>query len=388
MRSGVSASPHVSESTQPVDIRIRGFVPNKPAIVRVEARDASGRRWVATASYETNKHGNIDTATFPALSGSYSGVWAMGLVATMQPKPAPRADVSFRWPDGRRQPFQVTAVQGAKRFALTIERELGDVSLLRANTTVRHDGFLGAYYAPAAERHHEALLVFGGSEGGLASRQMAASFAANGYPALALAYFGAPGLPQTLTDVPLEYFVRALRWLEAQPQVDASRVFVLGVSRGSEAAQLLGVHFPKLVHGVVAVVPSDFVNCAYPICNGSAWTLNGVPLPYEPRFGTLAPVDTPAARIPDERIRGPILFVCAALDEDWPSCPYSHIALTILRNDAYPHELIEAPSAYHGLGALVPYEPSTGMTNGQERLNERGREGIWPQVLAFLHQNG
>ena len=49
-----------------------------------------------------------------------------------------------------------------------------------------------------------AVLVFGGSEGGLATSLLAARFAADGYPALALAYFREPGLPQTLTNIPLE----------------------------------------------------------------------------------------------------------------------------------------------------------------------------------------
>ena len=38
---------------------------------------------------------------------------------------------------------------------------------------------------------------------------------------------------------------RALRWLRAQPQVDSRHVLTLGVSRGSEAALLLGAYYPR-----------------------------------------------------------------------------------------------------------------------------------------------
>jgi hypothetical protein len=51
--------------------------------------------------------------------------------------------------------------------------------------------------------------------------EAASLLAMNGYPALALAYFAAPGLPATLAGVPLEYFARAVRLLRAQPGVDS-----------------------------------------------------------------------------------------------------------------------------------------------------------------------
>ena len=96
------------------------------------------------------------------------------------------------------------------------------------------------------------MLVFGGSDGGLSGTLVAALLAAHGYPALALAYFNAPGLPAQLSDIPLEYFATALRWLRAQPQVDPRHVLTLGVSRGSEAALLLGAYYQRLVDGVIA----------------------------------------------------------------------------------------------------------------------------------------
>src|SRR5690348_7201065 len=72
----------------------------------------------------------------------------------------------------------------------------------------------------------------------------------------ALAYFRAPGLRQTMTDIPLEYFRHALIWLARQPEVDAKHIVIDGGSRGTQAALLLAVHFPGLVHGVIAISPS------------------------------------------------------------------------------------------------------------------------------------
>ena len=118
------------------------------------------------------------------------------------------------------------------------------------------------------------MLEFGGSEGGL-SVVMSRVLAAHGYPSLALAYFKEPGLPQGLARIPLEYFATALRALRAAPNVDPRHVLVAGVSRGSEAALLLGVHYPQLVDGVLAGVPSSVANVGYPDTSSPAWTLAG-----------------------------------------------------------------------------------------------------------------
>jgi fermentation-respiration switch protein FrsA (DUF1100 family) len=121
------------------------------------------------------------------------------------------------------------------------------------------------------------VLVFSGSAGGLTTTRAAALLAAHGYPSLALAYFKAPGLPQTLSSIPLEYFTSALEELRAQPGVDRNHVLVAGESRGGEAALLLGAHFPRLVNGVIAGVPSSVVNPGWPDTSNPAWTVRGRP---------------------------------------------------------------------------------------------------------------
>jgi pimeloyl-ACP methyl ester carboxylesterase len=166
----------------------------------------------------------------------------------------------------------------------TFRRALSRPALIEQDETVSSAGFVGAFESAAGATHRTTVLAFGGSEGGLRTVSLAARLAADGVPTLALAYFGAPGLPKTLTNIPLEYFETALGWLARQPQVDPQRIVVLGVSRGSEAALLLGVHDPDLVHGVIALVPSSVVNCGIQGgstpggCIGAAWTLGGKPL--------------------------------------------------------------------------------------------------------------
>jgi dienelactone hydrolase len=194
--------------------------------------------------------------------------------------------------------------------------------------TVARDGLYARLYAPTDKRPGTAVLTFGGSTGGLGMTRLAHAFASYGYPALALAYFKAPGLPRQLRDIPLEYFEKALRFVRAQPGV--RRVVVVGASRGGEAALLLGSTYPRLVAGVVGIVPHYQANYG--------WTRAGREIPY----------DTP---IRVERIRGPILTASGGQDHVWSSSVYTE-QIELRLDDhhfRYPHERLDFPAEGHSL---------------------------------------
>src|ERR1019366_2276878 len=146
-------------------------------------------------------------------------------------------------------------------------------------TMVRANGLVGAFYQRAGEERHPAVIVLSGSGGGVPPASgHAGGLASRGYAVLALAYFGAEGLPRSLSRIPLEYFGKALDWLAAQPAVDPSRIGLLGTSRGGELSLLLGSVFPQ-IKIVVAYVPSNVVwgGCCDSRIEPS-WTIEGLPL--------------------------------------------------------------------------------------------------------------
>jgi pimeloyl-ACP methyl ester carboxylesterase len=163
----------------------------------------------------------------------------------------------------------------------------------------------------------------------------------------------------------------------------------MGTSRGSEAALLLGVHFPRLVGKVVGVVPSSVVNVSYPVETTSAWTLHGRPLPYEHLIGYVGD-DADPATIKVEQIRGPVMTICAGADDVWPSCPFSRAIARRRRahGGAASDVNLTAPGATHvETAALVPGIPgfvSEDYDGFGVVAAERDRERIWPQLLRFL----
>lgn len=181
------------------------------------------------------------------------------------------------------------------------------------------------------------IIVLAGSGGGT-DHERAALYASHGYAALALAYFGVPGLPRGLVNIPLEYFAQAIgyaRWF-ARPKNNF--IAVEGISRGGELALLVGATFPD-VNAVVCIMGGGLAMGAFGEKEPDddrpavAWRLNGLAVPdlFEgnalvdwsfhkkgPQIDSLAPGYLSAMRdaaaveraiMPVERIRGPVRLV-------------------------------------------------------------------------------
>jgi dienelactone hydrolase len=270
------------------------------------------------------------------------------------------------------------------------DRALGEASATRrmvergvstADLTLRRDGLVGRFWTgPPGERRPTAVLAVGGSEGGYGNSWQAGLLASHGYPVLQLAYFRAPGLPQQLRSIPLEYLARALAWLHARQGVTG--VAIVGASRGAELALLVGSTYPALVQGVAAFAPIASV------VPGS-WTRAGRPVPPSPSHD-------PA--ILAERIRGPVLLVAGDLDQVWGA----GYGVTTLRARRLAHgatatEMLLSGDAGHALTIAVPYLPEPteaafdGFTlvSGGTRVGDAlARTAAWPRLLALLERVG
>jgi len=357
----ITATPTTGLTDAPLRVGVSGA--DDRAVVRASTVDADGQRWTSTTRVAdlrrdrtrplwTLRHGQDFFLAPP-------GGFVVRLDLVDGGRSVAHATISRRWtaPDVRHAP-------------------------------VRH-GLYGEVFDPPGSGRRAAALVIGGSDGGLTTRGIAGLLASHGYPALALAYFKEPGLPTTLKDIPLEYFERALERLRARPDVDPSKVVVVGVSRGGEAALLIGATYPRLVHGVVALVPSNVVN---PALDGrsAAWTLRGRPVPQirVEDFGDPDPVRTPEAVIRVERIAGPVLTASAGVDALWPSYDYAEAVHQRLRGHhfGYPHPDLRFEDAGHGVGAAVPYMPTATDRDlgGSAAADEAGKAALWPRILDFM----
>lgn len=337
-----------------------GLGAGRETTVTAETTDYAGTRWSATAVYRAGRDGTLDLGAAPR-SGAYSGSNPMGLFLFMTPDggEAPSFGPS---PDAGSYEVRLTAsVDGKQVAAATATRQLpAGLGVTSERLAVARDGVSGVLYRPGkTSARRPALLVFGGSEGGLSYGVVgrAADLAAHGYPTLALAYFGATGLPARLTGIRLEYFRKGLEILRAQPGVDPDHVLVTGASYGGEASLLVAATYPNLVHGVIALVPNSYVSPGARNAGGSAWSLGGRELP-NGIFGMPAADVDPRALIPVRRIRGPIVLVCGALDTQWPSCRNVDDVVARLGRRAGVTVLKYADGG-HYVGSFLPYTATT-----------------------------
>ncbi|WP_375425447.1 acyl-CoA thioesterase/BAAT N-terminal domain-containing protein [uncultured Friedmanniella sp.] len=385
--------PTATDLDRPVTIRVAGLAPAEIATLQLTSTDGTGTVWASHADYVADQHGTVDVTTAAATNGTYSGTDPMGLVTSMQPTTTP---AGYRWPRTP-SPFTATVTAAGKTATSAFTRTLvhPGTTIEYIQPTVAAKGFSGLYATRTAEKktRHPAVLLIGGSEGGNDEQVTAAAFTLHGMSALSIAYFGAPGLPKTLSKIPLEYFANALTWLRSQPGVDPDRVWVAGTSRGSEAAQLLAVYYPGLVHGVIAGSPSNVINCSYPTgqkpCDGAAWTYHGKPLPYSSDFNNPTPSDNPEAVIPVERIHGPMIIVCGGADQVWRSCLLSRAILSRRKthHTTYTDHLYSYTDAGHGIGNLLPDSiatPLPELEGNTQTANDQPLQNLWTKITGVL----
>jgi dienelactone hydrolase len=349
-----------------------------------------GKLWRSSGEFRADAAGRVIVSRSPSLAGTYRGshrmglFWSMHLVGSKLP-----FDEQQMFPNGLARVTTVdlaASVAGKTVASTTLTRRTATSGVTERETTLATDGILGCYYSPpATDTPHAAIVLLGGSEGGLPCDFTSLLLASHGYSVLALAYFGAPGLPANLESIPLEYFQHALQWLGRQPGVDPAKITLLGFSRGGEAAMLIGSTYPTLVHAVAEYVGSAHALSEPLNDNNPAWTVNATPI-------------TPGTPIPVERISGPMFLVGAIEDRLAPSYTSANIIAGRLEaNNRFDYTLLTYDCG-HSIGAAIPNIPvATILTHTHYgRLNLGGtplqsslaRADSWPKLLTFLkHAN-
>ncbi len=215
-------------------------------------------------------------------------------------------------------------------------------------------GLVATYYYQEGSIEQPPIIFFGGASGGIFYdnyQNYAEDLVNLGYAVLNLAYFDYNSngeIPNKLGHIPLEYFKKAMDWMEGQPQTSEGQFAVVGNSRGGEAALLLAIKYPK-ISTVIAVVSSAYVGGAYDNkrkVSGSAWTFEGQEIPYVD-FQKAAANYNPwweviyneeeiqPFAIPVENMSAAVLLLSGEKDEIWPSTEMSKRIIQRLEKHQY-----------------------------------------------------
>jgi len=249
---------------------------------------------------------------------------------------------------------------------------------------VNHNGLVATYYYKKDSIQQPPVILFGGSSGGNFYdnyQNYPEDLVDLGYSVLALAYFdynSCGELPNKLRHIPLEYFKKAMDWMENQIQTSKGRFAVIGNSRGGEAALLLAIQYPE-ISTVIAIVPSAYVGGAYDNkrrVSGSAWTLDGIEIPYVDYQKAVANYnpwweiiehkeEVEPFAIPVEKMSAALLLLSGEKDAIWPSTEMSERIIHRLEKNLY-----KFPFQH------ISYDAGHNI-----------REKSWPNLLQFIKTN-
>ena len=263
---------------------------------------------------------------------------------------------------------------------------------------INQNGFQATYFAKDGLENKPAIIFIGGGQSG---DYWAQEFAKKEMVGLSLPYIGGEGLPTLPEEIELTYFENTINWLSQQPQVDASKIVVMGASKNAELALIIASTFPKLVGGVVAYAPSSvsWSNTVLPYNSDevkASWKYKGIDVPYIPmekivgnetdKIETLTYWDSGLAKadslsqaiIKVEQITAPILLFSGLDDKVWPSAYMADMIERRLKNNSfgYSFQNIKYENAGHMISANPDYDSAyrTGVMNikGKEYQFEFG----------------
>lgn len=409
---------------EPVSITMGGLPPKAEVGIRAERLMIEMGRKVpyrAEATFLADANGKLDVSQAAPRAGSYAKADARGLFWSMVPT---RESI-----DAVTEPDQVllTARVGGKEVAKTLLRFVATLPAVKVEEV---EGFPGAMFAalPGSGRR-PVVIALGGSEGGAkSSRELALSLAARGFAVLGLPYYSPaawntterelPALPRSFVDIPVDRLEQVRAWLKTRPDVDASRIALLGVSKGAEFA-LIAASKMKWITSVAAIVPTDVVwqgwgpDVIPADSMRSSFSYAGKALSFVPNkdfvqelagFQTGAavryrrpqdkgraafPAAAVAARIRVEDFNGPVLVAGGIDDQMWASGMMAQ-NIAERRSEAKLETVAliytDAGHVLSGTGwnPTTQYDAGPFKTGGTPEANARAQAEVWRATIGFL----
>ncbi len=372
---------------------VRGATPGAEVTVDV-AVEVGSLHWTCAGVFTADALGMVDSSRDPSTGGDYEGVDAFGLLWSADPEGGPDARVPIS--------VGVVARCGADVAETSYERAWvrPDVTV----TEVDEAGVVGRLHLPQGA-DLPALVVVGGSDGGLGGPTTAALLSGHGVAALSLAYWNHPGTPAVLRDIDVEVVGRACDWLRGRAGVRDDRPTVLGISRGGELAVLAGALMPERVGSVVSQVGSALAWGGFGVGvddNDRAWRFEGRPVlqmweyPDDADRGLADPAMVAAAEIPVERVDGRVLLTSGEDDQVWRSTLLSEYAVRRaarcgaadrVEHVAYPDagHACSAPPGYAVPSSSVhPVDGVTSPLGGTRAGNNAARLDSWHRLLDLI----
>ena len=234
---------------------------NLPAksIVRLETTlttPAENLNFLSSCFFPVDCNGTLDLSTTPCNGPSYSGVDPMGIFWSMDPQPGSLTRLYSSGP--LHYAINIFDMNNNNLFSQAITRNIYDKTVSRLD--IRTEGIIGTLFTPAGPGPFPTVVVIDGSA--RIKEDLAASVAMKGFVVLSLAYFKGEGLPPDYSHVKLEYFEKAIEFLQGQACVQVGGVGLLGLSKGCDLSLSCASFLPVTKVRAVATVNGSITSAA------------------------------------------------------------------------------------------------------------------------------
>lgn len=373
--------------------------------------------WEAFGHYICDNTGTINLCEDPSLGGTYCGVEPMGLLWSLRPVPGSPPGLRLRVRDVE-SPMEVmiSVYQGhiSEGFsklkalaAVLVERWYMALGVQRIPVTEHN--LTATLFLPPGHGPFPAVLDLWGLGGGLVEYR-ASLLASNGFAALALNYLNSKLTESTGEMVESDYFEAAYKFLQQHPQVEGSRIAIIGLSFGTTVALKMliysdvmklrcavcysGTHIQPVNASVKELLKyfygtkEDFV---WNEKQEAIWRHTQLPVPENTAF-----------KVDVGRLECPLMLIVGLDDQNCPSfeaaldmkemlekARKSHL-LTVLTYPDAGH-LIEPPYSPHTRSSIfkaahIP-EKRVILWGGETTAHSRAQEDAWRKTLVFLREH-
>ena len=412
-----------------IEIQVTGVTPEQE--VKIHAlRLYKEKIWYSHATFIADKEKQVDISTSESISGTYTGLDPTGLFWSMNSiDETQKTEVLSKFDNLEanvppQEDFVYFSAEAEGKRVSSPELALLKMLPEVVKESVQENGLVAEFFYPQKQTQLPTVILIGGSGGGISWQSLLSGLlASKGYAALALAYFNMPGLPETLEEIPVEYFKSAVDWLSSRKEVDNKKIAVLGGSKGAELALLLGAVYEQ-IGVVIAMCPASVVFQGIgaediPEYPKSSWSMGGEPLPFVPieiddelmqQFYSenakgiavldcyLKPLNNSSAVekavIKVENINGPVLLLSGSDDKMWPSKQMSEMVVERLKEHSFsfPYNHVSFEDAGHNISP-PGYYPTTHLNDdimavgGNPQKNGRAQAEAWKVTLSFLSKH-
>jgi dienelactone hydrolase len=382
-----------------IDIKIAGLTPNESYLVHLQQLK-DNQLLYSYAEFKSDEKGLISLDHDEALSGAYIGQDSLGLFSYLDIQDSAKflKDIPCE---------ECFFIQVSQHERVLAEKQVDRINHSEdALSYIINKGDLKVD-VHQVESSEVLILVLGGSEGNnLFSNGLAKVLAAKGYSAAAISYFGGENQVKTLLKIPMEIIDRSRTYIESEIGKH-EKVYILGVSRGAELALLYASHRED-INGVFAIAPSSYVHQSFTFNKLSAWTMDGVPVPFVP-YGLALPERDEQGKtsflnaymeaistadstmeIPVENIKGNIVLFSGKDDQVWPSTLMADKIEARLEAKEFPYKCYNYQYEEAGHNITPPayltevlYEFPYAM-GGTIKGDVEAKADVWQKVLSFL----